>query len=206
MIKKHKIKLGLITVLSILIVVSGMLYGNLQAASTNPYDKQELTFEEVKVLYHKRINDLFNSKLKLLKQGDEGSGTTEIPTGDECSENNYSTFCLALAAADEYEKYEEALRKRREIVPVGDEEGLERLGIIAAGQALAIDNELERSKKTLDMALDTYNETLPAYRMHDRFEQLIETLTKYNKKLSELRKEVEKLPSKFVDATTAKCT
>lgn len=206
MIQKHKTKFGLISILSILIVISGMLYGNLQAASTNPYDKEELNFEEVKVLYHKRINDLFNSKLKLLKQGDKGSGTTKIPTGDECGENNYSTFCLAITAADEYENYEKGLIKRKQTVPVGDEEGLEKIGIIAAGQTLAIDNELQQSKKALDMALDTYNEILPAYRMHDKFQQLIETLTKYNKKLSEFRKEVEKLPSEFVDATTTECT
>lgn len=206
MINKHKIKLGLTFVLAVLILASGLFYGTLQAATTNPYDKEQLTLDEVKVLYHKRINDLFNSKLKLLKQGDKGSGTTQIPTGDECSENNYSTFCLSIAAADEYEKYAEALRKRKQTVSRGQEEGLAVIGILSAGQTLIIDNELTQAKKTLDMALDTYNEILPVYRMHEKFEKLIEALTKYNKKLSEYRKEVEKLPGKFIDATTAKCT
>lgn len=206
MIEKHKIKIGLTLILAVLILASGILYGTLHAATTNPYDKEELTLEEVEVLYHKRINDLFNSKLKLMKQGDQGSGTTEIPTGDECSENNYSTFCLSIAAADEYEKYAEALRKRKETVSVGQEDSLAVIGILSAGQTLAIDNELYRSKKTLNMALDKYNEILPVYRMHEKFQKLIETLTKYNKKLSEFRGEVEKMPSKFVDATTTKCT
>lgn len=206
MIQKQKLKFGFTLILAILILASGLFFGTLQAATINPYDKEQLTLDQVKVLYHKRINDIFNSKLKLLKQGDKGSGTTKIPTADECSENNYSTFCLAMAVADEYEKYAEALRKRKQTVSVGQEEGLAVIGILSAGQTINIDNELTQAKKALDMALDTYNEILPTYRMHEKFEKLIEALTKYNKKLSELRQEVEKLPAKFVDATTAKCT
>jgi len=205
MIKNTKLKIGFSIILTVAVLASGLLFGSLQAATTNQYDKFELTIDEVKVLYHKRINDLFNSKLKLMKQGDKGPGSTEIPKGDECSENNYSTFCLAITAADEYEKYAEALRKRKRIIPAGSTE-LTVAGIQSAAQTRLIDIELDGAQRALDMALATYNEMLPVYRMHEKFQKLIEALTKYNKKLSEYRKEVEKLPPKFIDATTASCT
>ncbi|MFC1647793.1 hypothetical protein ACFL10_02250, partial [Patescibacteria group bacterium] len=136
----------------------------------------------------------------------EGSGTAEIPKGDECSENNYSTYCMAIAVADEYEKYAEALKSRRQYITPGEETDITKLGMQAISQGKEIENELTRSKQALDMALATYNEILPAYRMHLKYEKLIKALTKYNKKLSEFRKEVEKLPPKFIDVTTAKCT
>ena len=88
------------------------------AASSNPYEKEGTKYEEVRDLYHKRMNDLFNSKLALLQQGAQGSGTAEIPTGDNCSENNYSTFCLSLAAAKEYENYVVGLDKLKLTVDI----------------------------------------------------------------------------------------
>ncbi|MFC1810703.1 hypothetical protein ACFLZH_04340 [Patescibacteria group bacterium] len=206
MINKIHIKSGLTLILAVAVLLSGLYFGTLFAATTNPYDKSELTLQEVEKLYHKRVNDLFNSKLKLLKQGDEGSGTAEIPKGDECSENNYSTYCMAIAVADEYEKYAEALKSRRQYITPGEETDITKLGMQAISQGKEIENELTRSKQALDMALATYNEILPAYRMHLKYEKLIKALTKYNKKLSEFRKEVEKLPPKFIDVTTAKCT
>lgn len=203
---KLTIKIGLALILAVAMLSSGLYLGSTFAASSNVYDKEELTITEVEKLYHSRINDLFNAKLKLLKQGEKGPGTNEIPKGDECSENNYSTFCLALSVADEYDKFEEVLRKRKTYVEITDEQGLEYYAMTAVSQGTEIDNELIRSKKALDLALATYNELQSAYRMHLKYEALIKALTKYNQKLIDYRKEVEKLPGKFIDATTASCT
>lgn len=207
MIRKHKIKLGLIAILGIIVFVSGTFMFGTQAASTNPYEKEGSKYEEVKELYHKRVNDLFNSKLSLLKKGDKGSGTAEIPKGDNCSENNYSTFCLALAAAEEYQNYVVGLEKLKEVVDIPENDlSIANISSGVLSKRAEINNEIERSKKALDVALATYNELSGVYRQHLEYEELIKNLTKYNKKVIEFRKEVEKLPSKFVDATTAECT
>lgn len=207
MIRKHKIKFGLASALAIIVFVSGVFTSGGYAATTNPYEKEGAKYDEVKELYHKRVNDLFNSKLALMKKGDTGAGTAEIPTGDNCSENNYSTFCLAIAAAEEYENYVVGLQKLRSIVDIPENDlSIESISSGVIGKSAEIDNEIERAKKTLDVALATYNELSGVYRQHLEYEKLIQNLTKYNKKVIEFRKEVEKLPSKFVDASTAECT
>ncbi|MFC1599442.1 hypothetical protein ACFL3T_00250 [Patescibacteria group bacterium] len=204
---KHTLKLRFVAALSIMVFLSGVWMSGTMAATSNPYEKEGLKYEEVKELYHKRVNDLFNSKLKLLKQGEKGSGTAEIPKGDNCSENNYSTFCLALASAKEYENYVVGLEKQKLIVDIPDNDlSIEKISVGVISKRGEIDNEIKRSKKTLDVALATYNELSGVYRQHLEYETLIKNLTKYNKKVTEFRKEVEKLPSKFVDATTTQCT
>ena len=201
-----KIKIGIF-----LAVVLMVIYGtvNLYAAATSsPYENDKLSLYEVTKLYHKRINDLFNAKIKLLTEGEKGSGTGKTPDGDECPENNYSTYCLAMTAAKEYEMLKAALEKRKQIVELGEEERptLEAVTMQAFAKINEIDLELARSRKALDTALETYNELRIAYPMHLQYQELIKNLTEYNKKLSDLRKQVEKFPGKFIDATTTECT
>lgn len=208
---KHKltIKLGLSVILALTVLTSGILMGGALAADSNPYDKADKKYEEVKELYHKRVNDLFNAKLKLLKQGPKGSGTAEIPKGDNCGDNNYSTFCLSLAVAGEYDNYVIALEKQKNKVDVpdeGDNIDLIKLNTSSLVKNIEINIEIERAKKALDVALATYNEMSAMYQQHLEYEKLIKNLTKYNKSVIEFREEVEKLPSKFIDATTTQCT
>jgi len=192
------------TLAGIIILSAHMLYAS---SAINPYDKEQLTIQEIEKAYHKRVNDIFNAKLTLLKQGEKGGGTTEIPKNDECSENNYSTYCLAITVAKEYDQYEAALNKRKAYVTItNDNATLGEVSLMSISQSNEIINELDRSKKALDIGIKTYDELLAAYRMHLQYEKIIKSLTKYNKKLSEYRKEVEKLPGKFIDATTTQCT
>lgn len=207
MIRKHKIKIGFLAILSVIVFVSGIFMSGGYAADTNPYMKEGAKYDEVKALYQKRVNDLFNSKLALMKSGDSGSGTAEIPTGDNCSENNYSTFCLALAAAQEYQNYVVGLEKLKQTVDIPENDlSIESISSGVISKRADINNEIERAKKALDVALATYNELSGVYRQHLEYQKLIQNLTKYNKKIIEFRKEVEKLPSKFIDASTAECT
>lgn len=210
MLMKHKlrIKLGLSIILALAVLTSGMLMGGAIAATSNPYDSADKKYEEVKELYHKRVNDLFNSKLKLLKTGPKGSGTAEIPKGDNCSENNYSTFCLALAVANEYDNYVIALEKQKNKIDIPEEGDIDitSLSTSTMNKNYEINNEIDRAKKALDVALATYNEMSATYQQHLEYEILIKNLTKYNKKVIEFREEVEKLPPKFIDATTTQCT
>ncbi|MBA4336965.1 hypothetical protein C0416_04315 [bacterium] len=183
---------------------ASMLYAS---SAVNPYDNEKLTVQEVEKAYHKRVNEIFNAKLTLLKKGEKGNGTTEVPKNDECGETNYSTYCLAKTVAKEYDQYSFALSKRKAYVTITDKTiTLEQAALMTISQNNEIINELDRSRKALDMAVKTYDELLAAYKMHLQYEKIIKSLTKYNTKLTEFRKEVEKLPGKFIDATTTNCT
>lgn len=178
-----------------------------RAASTiNPYDTPDKTVQEVEKFYHKRINEIFNAKLTLLKKGEDGNGTAEIPENDECAENNYSTYCLAMTVAKEYDLYSAALNKRKAVTNPQEGDTIDQLALRTISEHNEIKNELDRSKKALDIAIKTYDELAAAHRMHLQYEKIIKNVTKYNKKLIEFREEVEKLPGKFIDATTTQCT
>jgi len=208
MIKSIKIKIGIIITVIIFIILNTISLNTIFAQSTSsPYENDKLSIYEVEKLYHKRINDLFNAKLKLLNAGEKGGGVSKAPEGDECPENNYSTFCLATAAAKEYEQLKSALNKRKQVVEIGNNPNptLEEVSMQAFSKSTEIELELSRSKSALDAALQNYNELRIAYPMHLQYLEVIKSLKDYNKKLTNLRKEVEKLPGKFIDATTAQC-
>jgi len=209
MIKKLKIKFGIVCVLGIMVILNTVRLEDLYAqATSSPYENDQLSLYDVELLYHVRINDLFNSKLKLLNEGEKGAGIGKTPDGDECPENNYSTFCLARACSKEYEQFKAALEKRKKVVETGEDSNvtLQEVAMKAFSKRNEIDLELARSKSALDSALANYNELRIAYPMHLQYMEVITNLTDYNKKLTDLRKEVEKLPAKFIDASTAKCT
>lgn len=175
----------------------------------SPYENEELSLHEVAALYHKRVNEIFNSKIKLLLDGEKGGGTNEIPDGDDCEDNNYTTYCLAVEVSKEYEQYRKELLNRRQQVPIDPDEGtvtLDEASARVAAQANKIQNEIERGKKALDVSLQTYDELSKAYSIHLQYREMIENLSKYTQKLAKIREQVEKLPGKFIDATTAECT
>jgi len=209
MIKKLKIKIGIVFVLGIMVILSTVRLEDLYAlATTSPYENDKLSLYDVELLYHVRINDLFNSKLKLLNDGEKGAGIGKTPDGDECPENNYSTYCLAMTAAKEYEQFKTALQARKKVVEIGTDPNatLQDVTMQAFSKVNEINQELVRSKKALDSALQNYSELRIAYPMHLQYLEVIKNLTEYNKKLTNLRKEVEKVPPKFIDASTAQCT
>ncbi|MBD3156383.1 hypothetical protein GF369_01000 [Candidatus Peregrinibacteria bacterium] len=175
-------------------------------SAINPYDTPDKTVQEVEKFYHKRINEIFNAKLTLLKKGKDGNGTAEIPDNDECAENNYGTYCLAMTAAKEYDLYSSALNKRKAVTNPQKGDTIDQLALRTISEHNEIKNELDRSRKALDIAIKTYDELAAAHRMHLQYEKIIKNITKYNKKLIEFREEVEKLPGKFIDATTTQCT
>ncbi len=206
-VKKSKIWLALIIVF--FIVFNTISIENLYAESTsNPYNNDKLTFYELQKLYHTRINDLFNSKTKLLEKGEKGPGTNAIPQGDECEEKNYSTFCLAITAAKEYENYKKELEERKGNIEFTGENisiTLEKATTTAISQAAEIDNELIAAKRALDTSIKTYNELSIAYTIHLQYKEVIKSLTKYKNKLSQYYEQVGTYPNKFVDATSLSC-
>ena len=209
MIKNIKSQFGLIITVIVIILLNTLDLRSLYAlASNSPYLNDKLSIYEIEKLYHQRINDLFNAKLKLLNAGAKGSGVGEVPKGDECPENNYSTYCLSITAAKEFEQFQEALLKKKQTIEIPQDTNvtLEEVSLKAFAASDEVDAELARAKTALDSALATYNELRVMYPMHLQFQELIKNLTDYNKKIIEFRKNVEKLPGSFIDATTAQCT
>lgn len=70
----------------------------------------------------------------------------------------------------------------------------------------AITREKSAAKQALDQTLSAYNELRTAWPMHKKYMEIYESLTTYRDKMVEIRKQVEEFPSKFIDATTTKCT
>ncbi|MBN1494322.1 hypothetical protein JW911_01140 [Candidatus Peregrinibacteria bacterium] len=208
MIKNIKSQIGIFITIIIILLFNIVDLSSLYAlGDSSPYANEKLTIYELEKLYHKRINDLFNSKLKLLHEGSKGSGTGQAPQGDECPDNNYSTYCLSLSAAKEFEQFQTAMLKKKQIVeiPEGSNLNLQEVSLKAIAAINEIDSELARAKTALDAALATYNELRIMYPMHLQFEEMIKNLTEYNKKIIEFRKNAEKLPPSFVDSTTSQC-
>jgi hypothetical protein len=70
----------------------------------------------------------------------------------------------------------------------------------------AITREKVAAKEALDQTLSAYNELRVAWPMHKEYMTIYASLLKYRDKLVEVRHQVESFPSKFIDATTTKCT
>jgi hypothetical protein len=70
----------------------------------------------------------------------------------------------------------------------------------------AIAREKTAAKRALDQTLAAYNELRTAWPMHQKYMAIYQSLIKYRDKLVEIRNQVEEFPSKFIDASTTKCT
>lgn len=149
---------------------------------------------------------------------------------------NYSTFCVAAnllsdeKRGDGYMQYAQALDCRRgklfetaqeetlyneygEALIRGEENEEEFEQVLQTQKALgisarldAIDREIKTAKRALDQTLAAYEELKTAWPMHQRYIEIYEQLVKYRDKMVEVRHQVEEFPSKFIDATTTKCT
>jgi hypothetical protein len=70
----------------------------------------------------------------------------------------------------------------------------------------ALKREKQDSKNTLDQTLSAYNELRTAWPMHKEYMKIYKSLLTFRDKMVEIRHQVEEFPSKFIDATTTKCT
>ncbi len=70
----------------------------------------------------------------------------------------------------------------------------------------AIDRETDSAKRALDQTLAAYNELRTAWPMHKIYMHIYDSLIKYRDKMVEIRNQVEEFPSKFIDASTTKCS
>lgn len=70
----------------------------------------------------------------------------------------------------------------------------------------ALTREKQDAKSALDETLSAYDELRTAWPMHKKYMAIYQSLLKFRDKMVEIRHQVEMFPSKFIDATTTKCT
>ncbi len=192
-----------------------------QDADEKTYENPNYPFALVKSSYHEAMNDLFNERLDKLYDILEKKDFFEdenfnVPDGvnlenykEKCGEENVSTYCVSMAGLDIYMTYLNTLALMKDKVPAReqqeDELSLNSVYFEVSQRNLAITDEIENARKVFTATLSAYNEYRIAYPVHKKNLEIIQSLTKYRKALSSLRKLVDMLPSKFIDATSAYC-
>lgn len=196
----------------------------------NEYNDPALDTEQVMVKYHTRINQEFNKYIGDMLKYETIAADTNNPnprgnppkpvsegsqTLEACPADNYSTYCVGMNLLNNeawgYVAYRRALDCRRGKIfetkvesakPV--KQGAAALQISARLEAIT--REKTAAKRALDQTLSAYNELRTAWLMHRKYMAIYKNLIKYRDKMVEIRKQVEEFPSKFIDASTTKCT
>jgi len=198
------------------------------------FNDPALDTEAVMVLYHKNINTTFNQYIvKMIEAESEAVKTGKInPDGrapapvsadnpqvlKDCPADgsNFSTYCVAQRLlTDEtggYFAYQRALDCRRGQLFDSSQKGKDtyasqgQAALMMSARLDAIAREKTSAKRALDQTLSAYNELRTAWPMHKKYIQIYESLIKYRDKMVEIRNQVEEFPSKFIDASTTKCS
>lgn len=177
---------------------------------SNPKD----SFSSVKSNYHAYMNEYFNEKLDILVTLTEDPDFYKHPyfiapaEKVACQPQNVSTYCVSMGALDAYMTYLQTLNQMKGFLPLGE---LEPGATIE--EALNLDNvenekidlEVEQAKGVMLKTVAAYDEFRIAYPVHQRYEDIIANLIKYKIALGKVKKETQKFPLKFIDATSDIC-
>lgn len=193
----------------------------------NKYAQGDQTTNDAISLYHETVNNRLNKYIeKMIKSQSIASASGETdpnsayPADGKCTEENYSTYCVSKTLllgenGDGHMDYLKALdcRKSRVFDTLTEEDSYSDSShnqsyttLQVSKRIREIENEILISKQTLDVAIATYDELKTAWTMHKRYMNIYKNLIKFRDKMSEIRHQVEKYPSKFIDATTTMCT
>jgi hypothetical protein len=179
------------------------------------YENPDYPLALVKSSYHETMNDFFNDKVFKLSEILEKDNFYEdknfsVPTEanidnykEKCGDDNVSTYCVSMQALDVYSSYLNTLSQMKDKLPEG--ETLNSVYSSISQRNIEISEEINHARKVLMATVSAYNEYRIAYPVHVKNQQIIKGLIKYRKSLSYIRKVVNLLPSKFIDATSAYC-
>lgn len=219
MTKKHRI---IIVVLVIIGLVAGItaawpITGHTKEPTIiNPDEifTSNMTLDGVREAYHKAINATFNEAFKRITAG---GANTKVPEKEtdcwfDTEPLNVSTYCVAMRTATIYEKYRDIMTFRRSLLFTTENPDLDfefqkqsELLYNIYNRADAIDKDLAASREALGTTLQAYKEFQYAYPMHKAYAETFKLLVKYRDFLAEIRAQIEKFPSKFIDASTSNC-
>lgn len=179
---------------------------SLQANSFD-YADEDYTLEESVIAFHTEMNKTTNDYLKKLL----ASATPNVEfviDGSDCSDDNVSTYCLAVDLNAELFKFENEIISRKDTFKEADDTSTYTIDDAVkntADRRSFIDEEIVEARATLDLTLTTYNEIQNVYPMHRELVSLIKNLETYRSNLADVRSIIEYYPAKFNDATTIQC-
>jgi hypothetical protein len=152
----------------------------------------------------------------------------------ENNNENYSTYCVALTLYSNpeygYTTYRDIMSCRKseifensqesenyksysDFFIAGEKNEARSLQIYQDQKLLNVSDKInevnvaiKRAKEALDQTLSAYDQLKLAWLMHKRYIAVYENLIKYRDLLVEIRHFVEGFSSKFVDASTTRCT
>ena len=180
-----------------------------------------------KLRYHTHMNEYFNEKIKMMLKMNLDDPNYAAPEGEgECSDDNVSTYCVAMGALDRYYVYLGILNEIKglftpwsfdfearflnDIPLIGhDVTGLGQTSIsdllgLAAILNSAIDLEKQSALEAMELTISAYNELRLAYPMHKKYEALLKDLNSYKDMVLDVESRAEWLPTKYIGATSKK--
>ncbi len=179
--------------------------GLLQASVLNPYVDAQ-SYEEVTVAYHLKINDMVNAHLKKLTAEGATPDVSYPGSPDNCSEDNVSTFCLAVRMNSEYDLFKtEMLKRTDEFEPLENGTYLDQAINADRSRGESIEREINNAALAMDLLLSGYNQIQVVYPVHRELGTLFQNLEAFRDELANTRDIVEKFPARFNDAVTLEC-
>jgi hypothetical protein len=126
----------------------------------------------------------------------EANAWTKWMTTTSCLGNVQSYIPPKKCTADQKAQMDKELVNRYQTASV----------LAISARLEAITREKDAAKRALDQTLSAYDQLKTAWPMHKRYQQLYNQLLTFRDKMVEIRNQVEQFPSKYIDATTTKCT
>ena len=210
---KILILLSLIIVIGLSILMRDLPF-SFTSAKDEDFARPEICLGSAIALYHKSLNDLFNSKVDLLTSGKPKTFVDVLPEVDintglrkPCQSNNVTTFCVARKSLEKYEAFLKIMKHHQDRVSDGVSVtiSLDEAGVAYANRQKLIGVEIENARKTLDTSLAMYHEFRAAYPIHKKFEKTFSLLEKYRDGVANIRRLMRLYQFKFIDVTTTKC-
>ncbi len=162
--------------------------------------------EEVTVAYHLKINDMVNVHLKKLTAEGVTPDVSYPGSPDNCSEDNVSTFCLAVRMNAEYDLFKaEMLNRVDQFDVVENGTYLDQAIDADRSRGESIEREINNAALAMDLLLSGYNQIQVVYPVHRELGTLFQNLEAFRDELANTRDIVEKFPARFNDAVTLDC-
>lgn len=177
----------------------------------------ETSFYFAKVLYHDSMNKYFNDKLKTLveltedekfyKKKDFVTPPNEVlqKSVDLACIKNVSSYCVAMGALNIHMAYLDTLNSIKGRLPEYSSTSIDQILKALSTRNEEINKEVEDAKLVMEAAIAAYDEFRMAYPVHQKYREIIKSLTKYRIALKKIQNETVEFPLRFVDATSSKC-
>ncbi len=173
------------------------------------------------------------NQYKTIPGGDPNGKPPQNPDkspADKCPSENYSTYCVALNLYSSPEFGYVALKnvlscRKNDFFADSKQENayinamvvkeaenwanqvqLSAKAMEYSAKSAEIDEHLRQAKEALERTLSAYDQLKMAWGVHKKYMEIYKSLIKYRDKLVEIRRAVETFPSKFIDASTTRCT